>query len=67
MFEPTNEDKAKALALRISDECINREESPEDAEKLYDVLEYLFRKHPAECNDLFGTSIIEEDYFDGLS
>ncbi len=58
---------ARAIAVRISDEWQGREDFPEDAELLENILFRLFNAHPDECCKLIGTGIIEEDYFDSLN
>ncbi len=60
------DDYAKAIAIRIADEWNGREDFPEDAVLLEEVLTRLFLQHPEECERLIGTGIIEEDYFDPL-
>jgi len=58
---------ARAMAARISDEWEGREDFPEDAKLLENILFKLLKAHPNECFNLIGTGIIEEDYFDRLS
>lgn len=57
---------AKALALRISDEWSGKQDFPEDAALLKEILERLFINNPDECKKLIGTGLIEENYFDKL-
>ena len=60
----TVRDWAEAIATRISDEWSGREEWPEDAKLLQEVLTNVFMKCPEEMKKLVGTGIIEEGYFD---
>ena len=57
---------ASAIAARISDEWSGREDFPEDAVLLRDVLTIALRMAPDQCLRLVGTGIIEESYFDPL-
>lgn len=57
---------AEAIAVRIVDEWDGKNEFPEDAAILKEILEKLFSQNPEECKKLIGTGIIEENYFDGL-
>lgn len=52
------------LACRIVDET--RISIQEDYQKLINVLAMLFRQNQFAINELIGTSIIEEDYFNKL-
>lgn len=60
------DDWAKAIANRLSDEWDGNSEFPEDARLLQKVLERLFSAAPDECMRIVGTGIIEESYFDPL-
>lgn len=55
---------AYPLACRIVDET--RISNQEDYQKLINVLAMLFRQNQFAINELIGTSIIEEDYFNKL-
>lgn len=55
---------AYPLACRIVDET--RISIQEDYQKLINVLAMLFRQNQFAINELIGTSIIEEDYFNKL-
>jgi len=59
-------DWAKAIAIRISDEWSWRQDFPEDAGLLCEVIAKLLEENPQECSKLIGTGIIEEDYFEPL-
>lgn len=58
---------AQAIALRVSDEWIFKNDFPEDAERLRRSIELAFSKTPEACDSLIGSGIIEEDYFEKLS
>ncbi len=58
---------APAIALRISDEWYGKEEFPEDAKLLEEVLTKALLAVPDECMKLVGTGIIEETYFSPLN
>jgi len=58
---------ASAIAERISDEWDGKNEFPEDARLLKDIIEKLLFENPSDCMKFVGTGIIEEDYFDQLS
>ncbi len=60
------EDWAAAIALRISDEWALRDDFPEDAELMREVLARALKRSPEDCELLVGTGIIEEDYFEPL-
>ncbi len=57
---------AYAIAERVADEWGGREEFPEDAELLREVLRKALCACPRECMMLVGTGIIEESYFEPL-
>lgn len=57
---------ANAIAIRIADEWSGKEDFPEDAALLEEILIRLFSQNLDECRKLIGTGIIEEDYFDEL-
>jgi predicted transcriptional regulator len=57
---------AEAIAERLSDEWIGKDEFPEDADLLKEVLEKALSVMPDECMRLVGTGIIEKSYFDPL-
>lgn len=59
-------DWARAIATRVADEWGGRQEFPEDAELLRQVLSTALAAHPAQCRRLIGTGIIEADYFEPL-
>ena len=58
---------ASAIAERLSDEWGGKEDFPEDAELLRQVLRDLFLQSPTACHRLIGTGVIEEDYFEPLN
>ncbi len=58
---------AEVIALRISDEWSGKEDFPEDATLLQDILGKLLIDNPTECEKLIGTGIIEDNYFQSLS
>jgi len=58
---------ATAISIRIADEWAGKQESPEDAELLKDVLFKCFQSNSAEMAKLIGTGIIEEDFFKALN
>ncbi len=58
---------ARAIANRIADEWDGKQDFPNDAKLLEDILSKLFMAHPEECYKLIGTGIIEEDFFDNLN
>lgn len=55
---------AYPLACRIVDETSIS--NHEDCQKLINILAMLFRQNQFAINELIGTTIIEEDYFDKL-
>jgi hypothetical protein len=57
---------AAAIAVRIADEWAGKDEFPEDAELLKDVLTKALSAVPDDCMTLVGTGIIEETYFEKL-
>jgi len=57
---------AEALAYRISDEWGGKNDFQEDALSLKETLQTLLSLHPESCEQLIGTGIIEEDYFEKL-
>lgn len=61
---PNLEHFAKAIARRLSDEWDGKQDFPEDAKLLREILEKLLLNNPDECKKLIGTGIIEENYFD---
>lgn len=61
--EPSPEAWAVAIAARIADEWEGKEEDPETAILLAEVLSKALAAVPEETMKLVGTSLIEEDYF----
>jgi len=57
---------AKAIAIRITDEWSGKQEFPEDASLLREILTELLLQNPEKCQKLISTGIIEENYFDEL-
>lgn len=57
-----NDDLASNLAARIADEWTGKQEFPEDAVLLSEVLTKLFRRNPTESKKLLGTGILEQNY-----
>ena len=66
MIESENTRWAAAIAGRLSDEWWGKDEFPQDALLLNEVLFELLAKAPKLCQNLIGTGIIEEDYFEPL-
>lgn len=64
--EPTNADWAGAIALRVSDEWDGKSHFPNEAEKIRKALEIYFIQNANKCQELIGTGIIEENYFEDL-
>jgi hypothetical protein len=62
----TENEWARAIAVRISDEWDGKPEFPEDADLLREVLTKALNAVPAECMRLVGTGIIEDSYFETL-
>lgn len=59
-------DWAKAIAERVSDEWSGRDDFPEDAKLLREVLTKALCAVPDECMRLVGCGVIEETYFEPL-
>jgi hypothetical protein len=59
----TNNKWAATIANRITDEWSGKNDFPEDADLLRDVLNKLLVENPDQCKRLVGTGIIEENYF----
>lgn len=57
------ENWADAIANRISDEWDGKNDFPEDANLLKEILSKLLTENPEQCKKLIGTGIIEENYF----
>lgn len=57
---------AKAISKRLSDEWDGKQEFPEDAKLLDEVLARALSAVPEECMRLVGTGIIEDTYFNPL-
>ena len=58
---------AFAIAERISDEWAGKNDFSEDAVVLKNSLYALLLESPEACEQLIGTGIIEENYFEPLA
>jgi hypothetical protein len=64
---PSNEDWAKAIAMRIVDEHTIKDGFPDQAQEIQTVFEKLFSENAWAVEALVGSGMIEEDYFDPLN
>jgi len=58
---------AEAISTRLIDESDFAQHFPEDACNIQKLLASILSQHPHEIEQMIGTGLIEEEYFDRLS